>query len=221
MTSVYVISDSYALNNPPVFTVSLAARLGWTMTLDAQGGTGYASGVQGSTWFADRVSTAIAAHPDIVMVVGSVNDQSKNLVTVQAQALATLSALKAAIATVYAVVFNGSDGWTNAQGSIGAIGMVATRDAIKAGAIAAGVRFIDGVGWISGTGGVGAETGDGNADVYIETTLVHPSAAGHAYLGDRLAFAIMYPYGNGVVHLSSGLSLFTESGSPITLGFQP
>ena len=51
----------------------------------------------------------------------------------------------------------------------------------------------DGLGWIAGTGRVGATTGDGNADIYVVADGVHPSVAGAAYLGTRLAFAISPP----------------------------
>ncbi|HEY5668002.1 MAG TPA: hypothetical protein VIR03_02435, partial [Candidatus Saccharimonadales bacterium] len=44
--------------------------------------------------------------------------------------------------------------------------------------------------WIDGTGTTGSTVSDGNADVYVSADAIHPSPAGHVYLGQRLARAI-------------------------------
>lgn len=53
-----------------------------------------------------------------------------------------------------------------------------------------GVPFISQVGWITGTGKVGATTGVGNADFYTSNDGTHPSPAGHDYRAQRMAYEI-------------------------------
>ena len=59
-----------------------------------------------------------------------------------------------------------------------------------------GVTFLDVSGYYTGTGHVGGETGAGNSDLYVGPDRVHPTAAGHLYLGSRLAadFAATQPF---------------------------
>jgi len=186
MTSLYVICDSYGQTTPN-FAAVMAARLGYTLTLDAQGGTSYFFGGAGHT-FRERVPAAVAANPDIVMVAGSVNDRWETPASVAAEALLTWAAL-AAIPKRYAALFCTSDGWANC----GPTTMAPYAVALAAAAKSVGVIFISGVGWIAGTGTVAAPTGDGNGDVYAAADDVHPTGTGGSYLGTRLAFAISPP----------------------------
>jgi lysophospholipase L1-like esterase len=46
------------------------------------------------------------------------------------------------------------------------------------------------IAWQTGTGKVGATTGNGNGDLYVSSDGVHPNAVGVDYLADRLAASI-------------------------------
>jgi len=195
MTSLYVISDSFgSYNGTATIPDIAAASLGWTLTKDAIGGSSYAAGTA-ETAFGVRTTAAIAAAPDVALVLGSVNDRVdwRSPVTLAAAVQAALAPLVAAIPRVYAVFLTGSDGIGITSAAWGETAMAATRDVMRDAAGAVGAVFIDGVGWITGTGCVGSETGDGNADAYTVPQMVHPSNAGARYLGTRLAHAIRPP----------------------------
>lgn len=188
MTTVYVIADSYGDHSGmQSFPYIMAAKLGWTVTVDAIGGTCY--NINGGN-FGSRVPAAIAAHPDVAMIVGSVNDR---WVTTPTDMLTAISALVAGVPRVYICMFNGSAGIGDSGVPWGAVALKPTNDMLRTAAASAGATFIDAQGWITGTGVVGATTGDGNADVYVEAGGVHPNAAGAAFLGTRLACAIRPP----------------------------
>jgi lysophospholipase L1-like esterase len=49
-------------------------------------------------------------------------------------------------------------------------------------------------GWITGTGKVGSTTGSGNADLFTTSDSIHPTQAGHDFLGYNVASAISATY---------------------------
>ncbi|MBC8040380.1 MAG: hypothetical protein H7Y06_07555, partial [Opitutaceae bacterium] len=74
----------------------------------------------------------------------------------------------------------------------------------------ANATFISPKGWITGTGKVGTTTATGNANYYISADGTHPSPEGHAYLGRKLASAILYAKTGRVVD-------FTDSQESVTV----
>jgi hypothetical protein len=193
MTTCYVITDSYGVHNgADSYPYIMAAKLGWTLTVDAIPGSRWTGSAAGQN-FGDRIGAAIAANPDVVMVVGSVNDRIASAAVTTAAVMAGLSTLKAAVPRVIAAIFNGSDALGYAGLRWGAVAIAAARDAVQAGAIAAGVEFIDGIGLIHGTGTTAAPNGDGNADAFVEPDGVHHSADGAACIGFFLARRISPP----------------------------
>ena len=193
MTTAYFIGDSFLYGIPPGYAVAMSARLGWTPTVDGLGGTGWlAPGSFGAAGpYLARLPACIAANPDVVMVPGGSNDASFTVPQVQAALATFFAALRVGLPTVTLYV---SSAWWTPQ---------LYHDAIVAACAAAGGTFLDTGGtygnartgpvWLTGTGNAGAPAGDGNRDVYMAGTAPHLTAAGYAYLGTRLAFAIRPP----------------------------
>lgn len=186
MTTCYVITDSYGNYSSPSFPAVFGARMGWTMTVDAVPGSRYLQIPNIGDNFRARVPAALAAVPDVVLVAGSINDQYQPIADVVAEAKLCWAAL-ASVPKLYVALFSSSD-----AGNYGSAHLATLGDALTVAASAVGVRFIDGVGWINGTGTAASPTGNGNGDAYADTDS-HPNAAGAAYLGTRLAFAIAPP----------------------------
>jgi hypothetical protein len=171
-----------------------------SLVLDAVGSTGYTKEAPQhgpANTFGERVPAMLLHAPDRVIVFGSVNDQyqiNQGLSTrasVQEAATAALGALRAQVPDVIAVVCPTTEG-----GPYGPSGMAETLAAIRAACAATGARFVDGTGWITGTGHVGGATGDGNADVYVQSDLAHPAlppAVGYRYIGTRIGWALSPP----------------------------
>jgi lysophospholipase L1-like esterase len=169
----------------------LGTIMGWRdIWSSGSGGTGYlADGVTTpprKTFRARSATDVIAPAPNVVIVAGGINDTAFTGAQVGAEATLLYAALVAGLPDVQIIVIG--PWWPKAASTI-TNQVEANRVAIRAAAIAAGLYFIDPVaeGWITGTGHVGATTGDGNADVFISADGAHPSAAGHQYLAERLA----------------------------------
>jgi lysophospholipase L1-like esterase len=168
----------------PAFT---GAQLGWTVVNQGVGSTGYLRDTLGDT-FRARVSTVVAATPDVVIVEGGGGDTFFcTLTQFQAEVPLFFAALRAALPAIPVYVLSPS-ARANDAGLVASFGA-----ALQAAAVAAGCVYIDWNPWITGTGYVGHLIGDGNADVYVAADATHPSAAGHPYVGTRLAFAIRPP----------------------------
>jgi hypothetical protein len=128
----------------------------------------------------------------VLLIVGSGNDDSFAASTLQADALATFQAYRAALPTVLVIVLGVDAGSTGPSA-----GRLATEAAVKAAFTAwadPNSYFIpvsnDPAGsWFSGTGYVGATTGTGNRDRYGQDG-AHPNDAGHLFRGRRIADAI-------------------------------
>ncbi|WP_407122754.1 SGNH/GDSL hydrolase family protein [Bradyrhizobium sp. STM 3561] len=153
-------------------------------------GTGFLN--PGTTWTArSHVSDITGASPDLVVIAYGTNDTG--LSGIQAEVLLYLQTIRASLANVPIVVLGP---WPKATGPSAAILTVES-------AVSAAVTqfndplcaFVpvsaDTVGsWVFGTGFVGATNGSGNSDVYIDTDGIHPSNAGHEFLGRRAAAGI-------------------------------
>lgn len=150
----------------------------------AMSATGYAtsSGAYGA--YVSRVQSVIDAKPDLVIVQGSINDPT--VASINGAAPGVLSALKAGLPNA-AIVATGLLSFRPTTAQWADPGKNA---AIKTAADALAIPYIDTASWVTGSGNIGSPTGDGNADIYVNTDTAHPSVAGHQYLAARLAGAI-------------------------------
>jgi lysophospholipase L1-like esterase len=211
MTTAYFMADSIGYAGSLPYPTVLSTRMGWTPTVDAIGGTGFLMSAGAGTTFRERVPACIAAAPDIVIVQAGTNDTWYTIAALTTEIGLFFAALRAGLPTamVYAIA-----PWTHGTAGIGTSRLDIGR-AIAATALGVGGGYIDWLSdpWITGTGYVGNEQGDGNADTFIGADGVHPTSAGAIYVGGRLADTLA-----GVRHLIlSGGNLLTEAGLPMFL----
>lgn len=154
---------------------AIAAReIGWRPWLAGRGGTGYVNGgpCGGGASYAVRVPDALRAHPDVVVVEGSINDWRSRPRTVAAAAR-----------RVWALIAR-----DDPQARVVALGpcrvpklpaarIDALDAALRDAATGAGVTYVSALDWISRPGLV---IPDG----------MHPTIAGHVAIGARLAAAL-------------------------------
>jgi hypothetical protein len=159
-----------------------------------QVGTGYtASGggaPKGAFTDSARLSTLGQTAADVVVVLGSVNDNSSNQSAVQAAAAAVFSSIRSSLPNAQIFAFG-------VQPNPASLGAPATYRPINAGvaaaAAAANIHFIDLLNndWITGTGNTSALAGNGNADVMIGSDGINPQPGnGTEYFGRRMAAVI-------------------------------
>jgi hypothetical protein len=134
---VLVLGDSFSTPSPIKWHAYFADALGWDDVWAAGvGGTGYvATNAGASKKFYDRVASDVIAYaPDIVLILGSINDASQAAATVQAEAQACVQAIRAALPGCLVI------GGYNATGGIEKMtsGALDVMDATKAGFTAAG-----------------------------------------------------------------------------------
>lgn len=189
-TAVF-LGDSYTEAGQVVsnesFPVLVAQHFGWNGVNLGEGGTGYlAEGpveFPDRAPFPDRVAAIVASDPDVVIVAGGINDQE--LITddgtaFRAAVAATLDPLRAGLpnAEIYVV----GPFWPNGYP---VENITLANQIISEEAAARGLPFIDPVGgqWITGTND-GSEPG--NRVDYIGPDGTHPTAAGHAWIAQRL-----------------------------------
>ena len=74
--SVAVVGDQYAAgsHNRVVWPTLLAQRTGWSVSNFALPGAGFVADGQGGHAFTYQVERAQAAHPDVILIVGGIND---------------------------------------------------------------------------------------------------------------------------------------------------
>ena len=174
----YLLGDSFLMQP---LADAFAVRTGWTCTRDSVGGSGYISAGMGTN-FPARLAALIATAPDVVVVEGGGNDNAAGQTAFAAAVSAFYSALRAGLpdATLYIVGTHRSEWWTPII--------------LAAAAETYGGRFISWDSWLTGTGYVGHEVGDGNRDTYIGPDGIHETnPVGATYLGTCLAFTICPP----------------------------
>lgn len=194
-----VLGDSFAEGTGGTWSWTgwpawMGSCLGWDVHQLGVGGTGYVNDgdTEGKTALAGRLGDV---HPDadVVVVAAGYNDDQQATADVTAAARDLYGRLAADWPGVPVVVVSN---WTS-EGVTSAGAATAVRDALLAEAVRAGFPFVDAVGypdrgsWITGTGEVGDTEGDGNADYYISGDGIHPSAAGHEFLGRTVAAHIL------------------------------
>lgn len=199
MTRAFFMGDSLTSRS---LQTAACGHLGWTAATydpDAQGGSGYLNPAADTT-FINRISRAVAATPDVVVIIGSGNDEGYGIEATTAAYAAFFAAFRAALPNV--------ELYTTGTYRMSAAFVAA----LSASTRAAGGTFVDfgdvaeiprsGVTrWMTGTGNEATPAGDGNRDVYMQAGNVHPTdPAGTAYLGMKFAFAIRPP-STGLVEL--------------------
>lgn len=217
---------------PEIAAAYLGTDLVWNL---AVGGTGYINPSVDGQPFSARIATDLPkTDPNVIILFGGYNDRSYAAADVQAAAAAAMAGIVAAKPNALLFVVGC---WTAATPGPTEI---ATNNAVKAAALAAGLPFIDlldpsgigglvadynpaaqyrvgdfakyngalyeaiafsnavafnaanwrGVSLINGTGKVGTTTGNGNADVAIQSDGVHPTIIGARMAGAFIARSI-------------------------------
>jgi len=166
------------------YVVQLGHILGITdMRSSSLGGTGLIKTNGARVKYRDRCATDVIAYsPTWVIIQGTQNDNAYAAADLQAEFTALVAQLRAGISGVrisFLSVWN-TTGTFPSSASTNNAALVATATAL-------GCDTIDWSDYITGTGRVGATTGDGNADYYVGTDSTHPSTAGHLYRAVRLA----------------------------------
>jgi len=189
---------------------SFVHQLGWLMGWDdiwasGSGGTGYLSPGPADSQrvkFRDRLqSDVIKYKPDLVILEGGFNDVSYSKEDIRKEVMLVVGAVHRALPGTKVIVL--SPWYTSAQLTEQ---QLSARDAIREAALPNADVYIDTYSgetfvrgnltaaatgpWITGTGAVGAPASNGNADLYVSSDRMHPTAAGHAYFAQRLASAI-------------------------------
>ncbi|MFL5481140.1 MAG: SGNH/GDSL hydrolase family protein [Gemmatimonadaceae bacterium] len=174
------------------------SRDAWTSGI---GGAGYLNVTQPT--FRSRVVTDVINNsPEIVVIQGGGNDSAFSAAQIQAEATTLYAQIRAALPYVKLIVI----GDLIASGTPTSF-QVSMRDALKAALLAGDPNgpnlFIDPIvsasavantlGFITGTGKVGATTGSGNADLLTGSDGIHPTQSGDDYFGDRIYQAIAAP----------------------------
>lgn len=153
------------------------------------GGSGWmAPAVHDRSWFNERVDLDVVARaPDVIVELGGGNDAVLNPSQAAIQPLIETWLSKVLTAKAETIVFM--------TGPVIVSNASAAHLTIQAAKQAAAAKFPRNVGfidtladpWVSGTGRVGATTGDGNRDWVTGTDGAHPTAEGHRYLAGRVA----------------------------------
>lgn len=190
----YVEAGNYATAKYTSFAWRAAQMLGWRIAASGSGGTGYlkTSGVR--VKYRDRWRNDLGQlSPDVVVVTGGRNDNgSFSPSNVGAEAALLFADIRSQLpnAKIIAVSpFAASNGETTSLQAFGA----AIQSALSG---ISNSHFLDVLSpaLITGTGKVGATTGDGNADVLIGADAVHPTQLGHDVMGRWLAERIASLY---------------------------
>lgn len=193
----YLEGQSSTANPLQALQFTASRLLGWEdVWTAAQGGTGYLnSGPVGHQVAKDRIATdVIPYNPDVVVVALGINDTTTNNAAwtlssglLQAAASSLYAQIKAALPYTQLYVING---WYPLAPVYQPIEDATTAIAAACANNPNVTALISPRGWITGTGKSGATTGSGNADLYTGTDGIHPTQAGHDYLGQRVAAAI-------------------------------
>lgn len=185
------IGDSYAEGTGAADNQGLVAQaanaMGWRFSNFALGGTGYVNpgpAALNRVPFAEVVPDACAQNPDILLIVGSLNDRvpvevdkSATATDVGAAASAMYDAVAAQCPKTKTVVVGPF--WPNEDPTPG---MLAIEQEVRRAAQDGGLPFVDPIAgkWITAA----------NKGTMIGPDKTHPTQAGHDYLGAKLADAL-------------------------------
>lgn len=157
-----------------------AASLRWRSTVRAAVGTGYTTGgEQGGLPFLQRLAREVRTAPDVLVVQGGAADTGATVPQLTAAANAVVDDLQRRFPRTRLVLVGPVAMEQPVDGQL-----VRVARTLAAVAKAQGVPFVDPIaqGWV----------GEANHDSLTSPTGFYPNAAGHAYLGRRLA-AVLGP----------------------------
>ena len=153
------------------YAVLTGEQLGWNYHVLGVGGSGYSVPGRGST-FGERVGRAVATHPDVIVVQGSLNERSSTPRALTAAADATLSRLRSVAGPRTRILVVGASYTPGTP--------TATIDwinrAIRGAAARAGLEFVD----------PAAQEWTDPRDPAIWSDGNHPNDAGHQLVADHL-----------------------------------
>lgn len=195
-----VIGDSYTVGTGATklgggFAHQLGQRLGIADTwVNGESGMGFRKVGQqsGKTPIQKLAGDVVAYAPDWVVVSLGINDFDATAANVQADASTYLAALLAALPNAGVTVIGP---WTAPAMVVPEpiFNAVSAAVAAQTAALASRrLRYVDTRSeiWQWGTGRTTATSGTGNSNVYISSDGIHPTQAGHDYLGMRAAQAV-------------------------------
>ena len=165
--------------------------------VSAVGSAGWLNNVSGTRYtVGQRIAVdAVPQMPDVGFIVAGINDAGLSSAGIATEVMARIREWRAALPSVPLFVFGAWPGSTGPSASI-----LAVENAISAGVTAANdsLTFFIPIStdtngaWFSGTGRIGATTGAGNTDLYLNNAdATHWNTAGHLYGGLRAADAVM------------------------------
>lgn len=152
-----------------------ARRLGWKAVLRGGDGTGYTTGgKRGGTPYAARLAREVTSAPDVLVLQGGASDTGASPEQLTAAATAVVRDLKRRFPTTKLVMLGPVAMEQPPDGQL-----VRVAGTLKAVARREKVPFVDPIAlrWITAA----------NHGGYTAATGFYPNAAGHAYLGQRLA----------------------------------
>lgn len=163
----------------PVMARVAARSLGWDVTVDAFGGTGYTTGGQKGRPYLDRLKEPglLSSRYDVVLVEGGTNDRAADLGVLHARATETVQYVRQRLPGTTLVLMGAFDpkGRRSDPRRIGVDGV------LKAVAREQGVPFFSPIsgGWTKGQGAR-----------FLSPDGLHPSTYGYGVMGARLAQAL-------------------------------
>lgn len=196
----YVGGSSATVLHDAVVPV-MADWLGAKALASGSGGTGWNQSNATVYRFDQRIANGDlgldTVAPDLICLMASVNDRSRDSAVVQANALAGLQAARGLYPTTPIVVFGCMP--IPLGPLTGTPSLTSTEQAVQSAVATLNdplCRFVPitldpGGAWVTGSGAVGAETGTGNADWMFVADKVHPGDEGCALLGKRYALAAL------------------------------
>jgi GDSL-like Lipase/Acylhydrolase family len=173
------------------YTYTLARLLGYTQTRNySVPGTGFCNPAGAAGTYGERLPVPLAAYkPNVLLLQGSTNDHTyagSGVVKKAIEELVAAARVASPATTIVGCTPMPISNATRTENEVNAAECAEAFTALK-------VPYADGfkLEWITGTGKVGATTGEGNSDYYSSAiTAGHPSLAGHNYLALRLAQAL-------------------------------
>jgi lysophospholipase L1-like esterase len=175
-TRVTVLGDSFSVegaeNTSPTWPLRLAEKNGWTLDLEAVGGSGYVAKSELGPALADRLDEIPRKYADLVIFALGADDSGVSLVKVKSAAKKAIDDVRAITPTSDFVIFspfgNGTDSLPPAVTKL--------RDALADIAKAEGIPFVDVTEFLPSN----AIADDGT----------HPTDKGHATLSKKIDSAL-------------------------------
>jgi lysophospholipase L1-like esterase len=163
----------------PVMARVAARVLGWDVTVDGFGGTGYTTGGGRGRPYRDRLAKPglLSTPYDVVLVEGGTNDKAADLATMHARATETVQYLRSRLPTATIVLM----GPFNPPGRRYDARRVSIDAVLQTVAVEQSLPYVSPIGrhWTKGQGAR-----------FLCADGLHPSAYGYGLMGDRLAAAL-------------------------------